>query len=297
MRILILGSCGFIGNHCIKFFSELGYEVVGVDILSSPEVNYPYIHHHIGMNYDNIFLKQQYDVCINASGNGSVPVSIESPGKDFILNCSEVVSLLEGIRKYNAHCKIIHLSSAAVYGTPEQLPVHEDCNTHPLSPYGWHKLLSEQICREYVNLYGLRITIVRPFSVFGPGLRKQLLWDIFQKSKQNKSIELWGTGNESRDFIYIYDLVRIFELLFQQAPMKGEVYNIASGVETSIRSIASLFCKLLNETISVFFNGNVRPGDPINWCADISKLKGLGFENFTDLEKGLIDTVKWLKNL
>ncbi|MBI1780629.1 MAG: NAD-dependent epimerase/dehydratase family protein [Sphingobacteriales bacterium] len=296
MKILIIGSEGFIGSHCVSYFLEKGATVTGVDLTATARaVGYKYIPHTTGAGYNALFAQEQFDVCINASGNGSVPVSISDPVFDFTANCSEPIALLEAIRINNPHCKLIHLSSAAVYGTPATLPVKENSALQPLSPYGWHKLLSEQLCREYVQLYGLPVAVVRPFSVYGPGLRKQLLWDIFQRTKQTDAIELWGTGNESRDFIFINDLVRAFESIFKQAPMIGEVYNLGTGIEISIRKMAGLFCNMLDKNITVLFNGKARPGDPANWCADISKLKELGFEHLTSIEEGLRETAKWIK--
>ncbi len=298
MKVLIIGSEGFIGSNCITFFLRAGADVTGVDLISTPKVfGYRYIPHTTLSGYASIFKEHKYDFCINASGNGSVPVSINEPLFDFAANCSEPVALLEAIRLYNPDCRLVHISSAAVYGTPSQLPVTEDSAPNPLSPYGWHKLISEQLCKEYVQLYRMPIAVVRPFSVYGPGLRKQLLWDIFQKSKQTKQIQLFGNGKESRDFIFISDLVRAISVIFQQAPMQGEVYNLASGIETHISEIAKTFCSLLHSEIQVEFNGVVRAGDPLNWVAGIERVRALGFAPETSLAEGLQKTVSWMKQL
>jgi dTDP-glucose 4,6-dehydratase/UDP-glucose 4-epimerase len=295
MKILIIGSEGFIGSHCVSHFLQNGSEVTGVDLVPTPKgLGYAYIQHTTGTGYDTLFAKEQFDACINASGNGSVPLSIKDPLFDFMANCSETISLLEAIKTQNQDCKLIHFSSAAVYGSPQYLPINEKTTLLPLSPYGWHKLMSEQLCNEYSNLYGLSITIVRPFSVYGPGLRKQLLWDIFQRSTESDDIELWGTGNESRDFIYITDLLKALVIIFIKAPMKAEVYNLASGVETTIQSVATELCFLLKQNLEIRFNGVVRRGDPLNWKADISKLKELGFEPEVSLKDGVKRYVEWV---
>ncbi len=294
MNVLIIGSEGFIGSHCVEYYLEQGHSVTGVDICSKENITYPYFFHEQGNGYDTVFQDVEFDVCINASGNGSVPFSFENPLADYTANCSELFSLLQAIQKFNKSCKIIHLSSAAVYGTPEQLPVKEHYHTKPQSPYGWNKLISEHICIEFVRIYQLQIAITRPFSVFGPGLRKQLFWDIFERSKHNYNIELWGTGNESRDFIFIDDLIKAFDLLLKHAPMQGEIYNLATGEEVSIRTVATLYCNMINSDIKVAFNKNARIGDPLNWKADINKLTQLGFLPETTLENGLKKTVEWI---
>ncbi len=298
MNILIIGSEGFIGSHCVSFFLEKGATVTGVDLTATARaVGYNYIPHTTGTGYNALFAEKQFDACINASGNGSVPVSIQDPLFDFTANCSEPVALLEAIRINNPTCKLIQLSSAAVYGTPATLPVKENSALQPLSPYGWHKLLSEQLCKEYVQLYGLSVAVVRPFSVYGPGLRKQLLWDIFQRTQQSDVLELWGTGNESRDFIYIADLMNAFAVILEKAAMQGEAYNLASGVETRICDVATELCSLIRPHIQLGFNGAVRAGDPLNWRASIEKISALGFTPQTTLSEGLQQTVTWMKQV
>jgi len=105
--------------------------------------------------------------------------------------------------KFNNKCKYLHISSAAVYGNPKQLPVKETDNCQPLSPYGWHKWMSELICQEYFRLYNIRSLIVRPFSVYGPGLRKQLFWDLYGKAFGKNSSRFIRYG-KWKSWFYLY---------------------------------------------------------------------------------------------
>src|SRR5690606_20851190 len=130
------------------------------------------------------------------------------------------------------------------------------------SPYGWHKYYGELLCKEYHTLYQVRTCFLRPFSVYGPGLRKQLLWDLFPKSRTSSKIELFGTGNETRDFIYIDDLVQAIALVIEQSPFDACAYNVASGTETSIEEIASSYLRSLNPKAQLSFNNITREGDP-----------------------------------
>jgi dTDP-glucose 4,6-dehydratase/UDP-glucose 4-epimerase len=206
--------------------------------------------------------------------------------------------VLESIRLFAPTCKYLHISSAAVYGNPVSLPVKETDPLHPLSPYGWHKLIAEHLCLEYSSVFNIRTAAVRPFSVFGPGLRKQLFWDLYQRIIAHAgAVELWGTGNESRDFIYIDDLVRIIHIIIKGAAMKGETYNAGNGIETTIKTIAELFFRQLNVSMKPVFNGKVRPGDPLNWRADISKIKDLGFVPENDIAGGMKKLTTWMKSL
>jgi dTDP-glucose 4,6-dehydratase/UDP-glucose 4-epimerase len=298
MRILIIGSEGFIGRHCVLYFMQMGWEVYGCDLLDYASVKYNYTKiSRLQPSFSDVFTKTKYDACINASGNGSVPVSITYPLSDFEANCSDVIRILEFIRLKNHKCKYIHISSAAVYGNPQQLPVAESVQLSPLSPYGWHKLIAENICREYHQLYKIPIVIVRPFSIYGPGLRKQIFWDIYTKFKETpENITLWGTGKESRDFIYIDDMVLALKLILEASPMQADVYNLASGNELTIQDAANMLIENLS-AVKVNFNNQQRPGDPINWRADISKLNTLNYTPKYTFAQGIKQTAQWLKDL
>lgn len=296
MKIIILGSEGFIGSHLVRFFQSRSWDVSGCDLHEKPSFVYDY--HRISKlkgQFDEIFGQERYDACINASGSGNVSHSVTHPLEDFEKNTFDTARILDAIRKHNSACKYVHISSAAVYGDPENLPVSEEIACKPLSPYGWHKLMSEQLCKEYHCLYGISVAITRPFSIYGTALKKQLFWDIFQKYLDNPStIELWGTGEESRDFIYIDDVVRCMELILAKAPMKAEIYNIASGEETYIRDVVQLLFDNLPGSTKINFNNQTRTGDPRNWKADISLINALGFLPTVNLQNGIHNVAAWL---
>jgi dTDP-glucose 4,6-dehydratase/UDP-glucose 4-epimerase len=295
MNILIIGSEGFIGSHAIDFFG-IKNNVWGVDI-SGPTnsiKNYIRVDKNIP-DYNHIFEEHKFDVCINASGNGSVPVSLNKPLFDFELNTYNTIKILDAIRIYNPDCKFINLSSAAVYGNPNTLPISEESILKPLSPYGWHKLYSENICKEYFYLFNIKTINLRLFSVYGENLRKQLFWDIYQKCLHSKTIELFGTGDETRDFIHVNDLIAAIDQIIKKGLFNGEAINISSGIETSIAFAANVFTIAIDNSIKINFNNIAKPGDPLNWKADISKLKSYGFNPKIDIENGLKNLGKWIK--
>jgi len=294
MKILVIGSNGFIGTHVYNNLSKEN-EVFGADVFPNPSQKKHFVLDKVNTSYERIFEDNQFDICINASGNGSVPISINRPVFDFELNVTNTIKILDAIRVHNPMCKFINMSSAAVYGNPSENPIKERVNLKPLSPYGWHKLYSEQICKEYYYLYNLQVINLRLFSVYGEHLKKQLFWDIYQKSLRGNEIELFGTGNETRDFIYIQDLLAAITSIIKNGLFNGESVNIASGIETSIGEAAKIFCHLIDEKIVLKFNQIVKPGDPLNWKADISVVKNFGFEPKFSIKEGLNNTVKWLK--
>lgn len=294
MKILIVGSNGFIGSNAYRYFSEK-HEVWGADVtINTGQNNYITLSRQ-GTNFELIFESNQFDVCINASGNGSVPISLNLPVFDFELNVTNTIKLLDAIRMHNPTCRYIHMSSAAVYGNPAEVPVRENVPLKPLSPYGWHKLYAEQVCKEYYYLYNLQTINLRLFSIYGEFLRKQIFWDIYQKCLRSKDIELFGSGNETRDFIYIQDLLNAINCVIERGLFNGEAVNVSSGDETTIKEAAEIFCNIIDEGINIKFNNIVKPGDPLNWKADISIISRFGFRPEVSIKDGLNNTVKWLK--
>jgi dTDP-glucose 4,6-dehydratase/UDP-glucose 4-epimerase len=294
MKILVIGGQGFIGSHCIRYFAAKGHDVWACGLRHSEQANFTQIT-KFNADFSALFTHRHYDVCINASGSANVAFSFEYPEIDFELNVSNVNKLLSIIKKENPTCKFINLSSAAVYGNPAVLPIKEESPTKPISPYGFHKLQSEYLLTEYANFFGLATCSLRIFSAYGEGIKKQLFWDLYQKSLQKAPICLFGTGNETRDFIHIDDLLQVIELVITKAPCKGEVYNVATGTSTTIREVATLFFKELDNHINFVFSNEQKQGDPLYWQADISALQALGFVQTVSKEEGIKRYVKWLR--
>lgn len=294
--IIIIGSKGFIGSHLLKYFNKKNIEVIGVDIVADYETkNYVKITNPI-VDFRALFKAYpEAETCINASGAASVPKSIENPHEDFLLNTLNVHHLLEGIRLFSPHCKFINLSSAAVYGNPIKLPVEEHQSLNPISPYGYHKMMAETLCEEYASQFNLQTCSARIFSAYGEGLTKQLFWDLYKKTIESLDIQLFGNGEESRDFIYINDLCVALEILLEKATMSGEAYNIASGIESKISEVVKLYFQTLNWDGKFTFSNAGRKGDPSNWKACTKKIEALGFNPKFGLKQGLENYVKWLK--
>ena len=295
MRLIVIGSKGFIGSHCKTYFESSGNEVICCDVIESEETNY-YCINKLDNSFSELFKDKAIDFCINAAGSANVAYSYQFPEKDFELNVSLVINLLGAIKNFSPTCKFINFSSAAVYGNPVQLPIKENAELKPLSPYGYHKMLSEKLLTEYHHFFNLKTCSLRVFSAYGPGLKKQLFWDVFQKSLKSKNILLYGTGKESRDFIAVSDLVKAVELIMQHANFCGEAINIASGKEIFIRDAIETFNHIHAKEWEINFSNQQKEGDPINWCADISYLKKLGFVPNHDLSPGLKAYSNWLND-
>jgi UDP-glucose 4-epimerase len=298
MKILVIGSKGFIGSHlCSYLRSQSENEIWECDVMVDYGNDCYFQIDSTNADYHSIFERHTFSHCINCSGAASVPDSLVNPVRDFTLNTYNVVKVLDAIRQYSPGCKFINLSSAAVYGNPETLPIPESLTLSPISPYGIHKLQAEQICLSYYNFFNIRTCSLRIFSAFGRGLKKQLFWDIYQKVKKVSNLELFGTGQETRDFIHVLDVCRAIALCMVHAPFEGEAINIGNGEAVEIQDAVGLLIRNFPTTKTVNFNHQVKKGDPLFWTADVTLLKSMGYKQEVSLAEGLKDYYLWVSTL
>jgi len=294
MKIIIIGSKGFIGSHCVKYFSQKA-DVWECDVIPDYANRRYFTVDAAGADYSEIFQTHNFDVCINCSGAASVPDSLVHLQRDFQLNTVNVFKMLDSIRRFSPNCKFLNLSSAAVYGNPIELPVKENQPLKPISPYGFHKKQAEEICQEFHVFYGLKTCSLRIFSAYGEGLKKQIFWDLAEKIHNNSEVELFGTGDETRDFIHIFDLVTQIELTINNSDFQGESINSANGVQIKIKDLVNLFFAKAEKDKKISFNGIIRMGDPLNWMADVSIVQSFGYKQSISIENGINRYLKWLK--
>ena len=299
--LVITGVAGFIGSHVAHRFSQEGWSVIGVD--KAPAKNDLLIDlssfHCLQLpdpSFSVLLKNKAPQICIHCAGTASVGQSIADVTSDFYANTVLTFEVLNALRLNAPHCRFIFMSSAAVYGNPTSLPVQETQLPAPISPYGFHKWQCEQLCEEFFKVYNLPMAIVRIFSAYGPGLRRQVIWDICEKAIKQKSITLQGTGKESRDFVHVLDIAKALVAVATSSPMKGEIYNVGSGRETKIAELANIITKSLGPHYSFQFDGVIPSGTPLNWQADISKLRTIGFVPSISLEEGIKSVVDWCRS-
>src|SRR5262249_45379081 len=153
----------------------------------------------------------------------------------------------------------------------------------------------EQLCSEFAAIYGLKAASLRVFSAYGPGLRRQVIWDICSKLLHDPEPIFQGTGKESRDFVHAADVARAVWQVAITALLEGESYNVATGCETTIAELTDQIGRLLSLRRPIRFDGRIPPGMPSRWRADISKLGGLGFQPAISLKQGLTEYVAWYR--
>ncbi len=300
-KILITGVSGFLGRAIANHFSHRGILVYGVD--RSPVENAPIAdlkaYSALALpkpRFESLLAEWKPQAVIHCAGSASVPQSMQNPAEDYQQGPALSFFVLDAIRRILPECTFLLLSSAAVYGNPVRTPVREDDALAPISAYGFHKWQSELICQEFTKLYGLKTASARVFSAYGPGLRRQVMWDIAQKVLTQNDIILQGDGSESRDFLHSADIARALECILQSAPLQGEAYNVASGEETRIDALAAMIVAHLAPAAVVKFSGVRLPGVPKNWRADIHRLATLGFQPRIHLQNGVAEFLEWNQN-
>jgi UDP-glucose 4-epimerase len=154
----------------------------------------------------------------------------------------------------------------------------------------------EQLCRSYTEGYGLQCTILRLFSAYGPGLKKQLLWDLCSRLATGEAtLKLEGTGIELRDWIEISDIVRLLEKLLKFSPEGLQVFNGGSGIGVSVEEVSRQVADAWGGRVTLSFSGVSRPGDPFSLIADTGRLSAIGFDWQMPLHKGITNYVAWFR--
>jgi UDP-glucose 4-epimerase len=302
--VIVAGGGGFLGSRICDAFLERGWRVVSAGI-GAPIGLRDGTHHHEGLVTRELLTAASDahgspDLIVHAAGGSSVGQSWESPRSDFDLSVGSTAEILDFARHQMPRPRLTLVSSAAVYGDVGSGSLSEDDLCLPMSPYGAHKRVCEELVLAESRMSGVGVAVVRFFSLFGNGLRKQILWDILRRSGQPSDgpLELWGDGRETRDFLHVHDAARLI-LLASTAivPGRSRVYNGASGSPVSIRDLASALLRAAGVSKELHFNGKHRAGDPRHLTASTARAQNeLGFEPAVSLDEGLSAYVAWFRS-
>ncbi|MCC7118159.1 MAG: SDR family oxidoreductase [Anaerolineales bacterium] len=300
-RVLITGALGFIGNALVSHFLDQGCAVFGVDRYAGsartplkPSAQFQRMELP-SSEFKSLLTQWKPDALIHCAGRSSVPQAMLDPRSDYEDGPRLTFELLNTLKEFSPTCAFLFLSSAAVYGNPLKMPISEIELPRPLSTYGYHKWQSELICQEFASVYGMQAASARIFSAYGRGLKRQVLWDLVNKALNHAEVKLQGTGQESRDFIHVEDIARGLSTILERAPMSGDVYNLASGIETKIVDLCSMIQIAIGTSKKVVFAGEAPNGTPRNWRANISKLSSFGFSPSVNFEEGVKSFAGWAR--
>jgi UDP-glucose 4-epimerase len=299
---VVTGACGFIGAHCTHLFARGRWRVLGVDRRRpSPEASLrPSLDDFLGdelISIDclaDLLAREKPRALIHAAGPANVEQSMRDPRGDFLAQVPPWLTTLEAVRRASPSTRVVLCSSAAVYGAPDTFPICESTPTRPISPYGWHKLIKEQLLSEYVSLHGLTGSAARIFSTFGPGLDQLAVYDLSRKARMDQ-LALEGAGNQTRDYLYVDDVAAALHTIIVSAPGAGEAINVASGVETEIADLARRIAAYFGKShAKVSASGRPAAGKPSRWRADVRRLAALGFSPSVPFAAGLERTLDWI---
>ena len=300
--VLITGGAGFIGSNLAEYLSDEN-RVVVLDDLSlgrAENIGNPNIELLRGSILDDDILDSLggIDIVFHLAAIPGVQDSIEKPIETSEINFIGTLKILEAMRKRGIP-RIVFASSCAVYGEPLKLPVSEETPLHPLSPYAVQKIASEHIIRTYGELYGIKGISMRFFNVFGPRQNPDSEYSaviprFISRCLKGNSPIIYGTGEQTRDFIYVRDLIRALELAAIKMPGISEI-NAGSGQETSIKDLALLVIEETKCGLRPEYR-NARKGEISRSFADISLAKKkLGWSPEYSLERGIEETVDYIK--
>ena len=291
---LVTGCAGFLGRYIVSGLRAAGWRVAGIGrgaVGIGRMLDVAYETSLPDAALDMAVRKERPILCVHAASPSSVPESVADPEFDFKYALLPWVQLLDSLRRHVPDCRTILLSSAAVYGQPDALPVGEAVKCRPISPYGFHRMYCEQLLDEYRLLYGMKGTSLRIFSAYGEGLHRQVVWDICTKALAgNKDIVLLGTGTETRDFVHAEDVAMAVCQVAQQVDWHN-VYNVASGTEVAIRQLAEQILSIIPGSPTLHFDGRASLGMPIRWRADITRMRELGYEPTRRWQEGVHEVV------
>ena len=299
----VTGAAGFIGSHLVRRLAHNGRNVCGIDLAPcSPQLTDYVTDWKTGsLELDRLSeLAGETglpEVIFHLAGGSSVGSSLAEPHADFNSTVIGTVQLLEWVRAFAPSVPIVLVSSAAVYGDLHAGPIAEDAATKPFSPYGAHKFAMETIYRGWAGSFGLSAVVVRLFSVYGSGLRKQLLWDLCTRLESNPhDVVLGGTGDELRDWTHVDDVVRALDVATRFATPQVPIINAGTGEAGSVRQVAErVLHNFGRKPGCLSFSGASRPGDPFSLLGKPGILDVEGFTWSIDIEAGIDDYVRWFK--
>ena len=305
---LVTGGAGFIGSHLVRHLLKNNWNVRVLDNFTSGKrenlnginLNYELV---AGDIRDERIVKgavKGVDVIFHEAAFVSVPQSMQQPGECFDVNVRGTENLIQAGREAGVS-RIVLASSAAVYGDNEAMPLTEDMLTRPLSPYAASKNINEIMARMFTRAYDFEVTSLRYFNVYGPRQNPDSQYaaaipTFIKRCLEGKPITIYGDGGQTRDLIFVEDVVKANLLAAENKSAAGRVFNICSGRETRLLDLIEELLALFPNAQSPIFS-EPRQGDIYRSVGDpTSAQKCLGFIPQTALLDGLKATVEWMQN-
>ncbi|MGD8191262.1 NAD-dependent epimerase/dehydratase family protein [Brevibacillus ginsengisoli] len=311
MKIIVTGGAGFVGSHVVpKLQSE--HEVLIIDslhsyydprwkqrrlekLLTHPQVDWDKMDVCNQKGLRDVFQSFRPDIVIHLAAIPGVQASLLDPAAYVDVDVKGTVNLLALSHEYQVS-RFVFASSSSVYGTQGTRPCEESEGLEPISPYAASKAAAEMYCQTYQRLYGLPVTIVRPFTVYGPEQRPDMaLWTFAKQIWEGKPITLYG-DDIGRDYTYVEDTARGIVKAALMEKAVNRIYNLGSGRVVLIRDLISLLERGLGKK-AIIVKKELPPGDvPMTWADPIRSKTELGFEAHVSIEEGIHRFTEWFLN-
>lgn len=306
MKILITGGAGFQGSHLAESLLKKGHQVTVLNTfkdekLKNIESFKDQVQVVFGSITDPVLVEKTvrgHDVVFHLAANVNVDQSLKDPKSFVDVNVVGTYNVLEEVRANGI--RMIHASTCEVYGDGHDLAANElldeTAELKPNSPYAATKAGADRLAYAYYKSFGVPVTIVRPFNIFGErqksGTFGALIPILVRKAMIGEPLTVFGDGSATRDYLHVSDLVRAYELVMETPGLEGKSINFGSGINTSVLDIATYIAKQFNAEIK---HGPARPGEVTRFPADISYAKSLGFTPEVSIWEGIDRYIAWAK--
>lgn len=279
MKVAVAGSDGFVGRNVCTQLEAKGHQVVKIDVTQGLDL------------CDNSIIDkiEQVDAFIHLANLVYVPASYENPEKFYRINYLTTLNALEICRKHNA--RLIYASSY-IYGSPQYLPVDENHPINPFNPYAQTKVICEKLCEGYHRDFKVKVSILRPFNIYGVGQKGMLLIpEIIGQLKEGKTNIQLKAGSPRRDYINVVDVAGAFVACTEDTN-EYNVYNVCSGTSVSVREITEIINKHLTKKVKFLFSESDRPNEVNETLGSCKRLESIGWKNTLSFEQGIIELLK-----
>lgn len=274
MKIAVAGSEGFVGKEVCKQLEAGGHEIVKIDITQGFDLSDPSVIKSIS----------KMDSFIHLANLVYVPASYENPALFYRVNYMTTLNALEICRKYNA--RLVYISSY-IYGPPQYLPVDEKHPMNPFNPYAQTKVICEKLCEGYHRDFGVKVSVIRPFNLYGVGQKgKLLIPEIIGQLKEGKTEIQLKASSPRRDYINVIDVAKAI-CMCAESHEEYEAYNVCSGQSVSVREITEIINKYLRNKVTFNFSMSDRPNEVNESRGSCDKLMTLGWRPTVTFEEGI----------
>lgn len=279
MNIAVAGSDGFVGRNVCAQLEAKGHTLIKIDITNGLDLCDKSIIEKI----------EPIDCFIHLANLVFVPASYQDPEKFYRINYLTTLNALEICRKYNAR---MIFASSYIYGSPQYLPVDENHPVCPFNPYAQTKVICEKMCEGYHRDFQVKVSILRPFNIYGVGQKgKLLIPEIIDQIKEGKKNIQLKAASPRRDYVNVVDVAGAFVACTEDIN-DYNVYNVCSGTSVSVREITEIINKHLKEKVDFSFAESDRPNEVNETLGSCKRLESIGWNNTLSFEEGIIKILK-----